>query len=313
MINLPWVEKHKPSCIDDLLMDSFTKSKINENIKDGIVNMPNLLFIGSYGIGKSSLAKLIVDMFELPYMTINMSEKRNIDIFRTDIVNFATTMSLDGKMKVVIGEECDGLLDATGKSAKGIIEQVYSTTRFIFTTNHPDRVNDGIKSRSKSIYFQKVDEKSIIKKCVEIMKLEKINTPKEQIPNLIKLVRKYYPDIRQTINNLQFFCSSGTLDINFDEIQGEDIFQKFIDVIKNKKLSELRDILKNNRIDYDGVIRQVFNAIINGQPIWELDENKNAEIIILCGEFLHRSLNTISDKEVNFTAWSVELMRIVGR
>lgn len=313
MIKLPWVEKHRPKNIDDLLLDNKTKEKIKESIKDGIVNMPNLLFSGNYGIGKSSLARIIIDMFELPFLSINMSRDRGIDVFRTDISNFASTMSFDGKVKVIIGEECDGLSEASAKSAKGIIEQFYSTTKFIFTTNHPERVSGGIKSRCKEIYFPKVDDKLIIKKCVDIMREENIKTPKEQIPNLIKLVKNNNSDIRKIINHLQFFCSSGTLDINFDEIQSEDIFEKFVEVIKNKKLSELRELLKNNRVEYDVVMRQVFDAIINSNPIFELDENKRAEVIILCGEFLHRSLNTVSDKEINFTMWAVELMRTIGR
>lgn len=312
-IHIPWVEKFRPDTLKDLIINPDLK-KISQAIIDkGSDSLPNMLFVGSAGTGKTTLARIFASELKAPYLYINMSEEGNVETMRTKVKSFASSASLDDKIKIVIGDEADGISKAGQDSFRALQESVHRTTRFIFTCNYPERISPAIKSRLKEIYFSPVDEKLIIRRVGEILKAEKITIPKEQMPNLGKLIKKHYPDIRKIINNLQYFCSSGTLEINFDELQSEDVFQKFCEIVKAKKLSELRELIKNNRIDYDGVYNQVFHAIINDKSPWELDENKKAEIIIQLNQYLYQSLNSVMDKEINFTAWSVDLMQSIGR
>jgi DNA polymerase III delta prime subunit len=312
-ISLPWCEKFRPSTLNDLIIQPDLK-KIAQNIIDkGSEALPNMLFVGSAGTGKTTLARIFASELGSPYLYINMSEEGNVDTMRTKVKSFASSASLDDKIKIVIGDEADGISKAGQDSFRALQESVHKTTRFIFTCNYPERISPAIKSRLKEIYFAPVEEKLIIRRVGEILKAESIVVPKEQMANIGKLIKKNYPDIRKIINHLQYFCSSGTLEINFDELQSEDVYQKFCDVVKAKKLSDVRELLKNNRVDYDGIMKQVFHSIINNQSPWELDENKKAEIIIQVNEYLYKSLNSVMDKEINFTAWSIDLMQTIGR
>ena len=312
-LQIPWVEKYRPSKIEDLLLSPQLKKTFEAILEKGADSLPNFLFVGPAGTGKTSLAKIIADTFHAPFLYINMSEEGNVETMRTTIKSFATTASVDEQIKIVIGDEADGISTKAQDNFRGLQESVHRTTRFIFTCNYPERISSAIKSRLKEVYFSPVDEKLIIRRLVEILKSEQIAVSKEQIPQIQKLVKRMYPDIRKAINHLQYFSLTGTLEINFDELQSEDLFGKFVDVVKRKKLSELRDVLKNSRVDYDGVMKQVFHTIINDNAPWELDEGKRAEIIVTTNEYLYRSLNSITDKEINFTAWAVDLMKTIGR
>lgn len=312
-INIPFVEKYRPTTIDNLIIQPSLKKNIEAMIAKGADSLPNMLFVGPAGTGKTTLAKIIASTLDSPFLYINMSEEGNVETMRTKVKTFASSATIDDKIKIVIGDEADGISKQGQDSFRALQESVHKTTRFIFTCNYPERISPAIKSRLKEIYFSPVEEKLILRRVGEILKAEKIIVPKEQMSNIVKLVKRNYPDIRKTINHLQYFCSTGTLDIDFDELQGEDVFEKFIDVVKQKKLSELRQLLKDNRIDYDGVMRQVFHSIINGQELFTIDENKKAEVIIMTNMFLKDSLNLVTDKEINFTAWAVELMQTVGR
>ena len=267
-INIPWVEKFRPTKLDDLIIQPDLKKNIQSIIDKGSDTLPNFLFVGSAGTGKTTLAKIIANSLDSPYLYINMSEEGNVDTMRTKVKSFASSASLDNKIKIVIGDEADGISKAGQDSFRAMQESVHRTTRFIFTCNYPERISPAIKSRLKEIYFTPVEEKLILRRVGEILKEEKIIVPKEQMSNIIKLIRKHYPDIRKIINHLQYFCTSGTLEINFDELQSEDIFQKLCAVVGNMKLSELRELLKNNRIDYDGLIKEVFHSMINYQNMY---------------------------------------------
>lgn len=308
-----WVEKYRPENINDLLLTDSVKEKFKGYLEDSPNKFPNFLFVGPPGTGKTTLAKVISKTYGVPFIYINMAKEGNIETMKTTVTSFASSATLDDSIKIIIGDEADGISAQAQKSFNGIQESVYRTTRFIFTCNYPERIIPAIKSRLKEVYFSPIDEKVILKRLVEILKAEKIVTPKEQIPNLIRLVKNLYPDIRKTINNLQYFSSSGTLKIDFDELMNEDVFQKFCEVVKHKKLSEVRELLKNNRIDYDGVMKEVFHKIINDNSPWVLDENKKAEVIVQLNQYLNASLNSITDKEINFTAWSIDLMQTIGR
>jgi DNA polymerase III delta prime subunit len=196
---------------------------------------------------------------------------------------------------------------------KGLSEEVSKTTRFIFTANNPERIIAPLKSRAKEIYFKPVEIKAIGKIVLDILKKEKVTVAEDQKPKLIELIKRNYPDIRKTINHLEYFSNSGDLEITFEEILDEDTFEKVIDVVKAKKFSELREILKNNRLDYDAFMKKIFHSLLDTNNIHFKDfkEGQRAEGVVLCGEYMYRSSSSSVDKETNFATFAVELMRMM--
>jgi DNA polymerase III delta prime subunit len=270
-----------------------------------------MLFSGPAGVGKTTLAKVIAKTYDLPYIYVNASDDTGVDVIRSNVKTFCSTMTVDGKMKLVIFDEADRLSGAAQDMLKGLIDSTFKAARFIFTCNSPEKMIDPLKSRAKEVYFGPVDIKLIGKRVIEILKAEKINIPIEQKDKLIQLIKKHFPDIREIINHLQYFSSSGDLEINFEELVSEEIFTNIIDLVKKKKFSEIREIMKNNKLDYEALIKKVFHAVLdtNNEHFKDLKEGQRAEIIVLCAEYIHKSLNFVIDKEINFADFIVQLMR----
>jgi DNA polymerase III delta prime subunit len=314
-IKIPWVEKYRPKDLDSIIIQPSLKKVIASIMAKGANELPNLLFEGPPGTGKTTLAKIIADQMGMTMLYLNASEESGIDTVRTKMKTFCSTMALDDKLKLVVCDEADGLSKAAQDSLRNLIESVHQSTRFIFTCNHPEKISPALKSRLKEVYFEQVEDKLILKRVGEILRTEKIEVPKEQMPNIIKLVKKHYPDIRKTINHLQFFSSTGTLEINFEELQNEDIFASYVGMIKRKKLSEIRELLRNNKLDYEGLIRKVYNSMVydNDEYFKDIKEPIKAEAIILCAEYIHRSLNFVIDREINFADFSIQLFLILGK
>lgn len=311
-IIIPWAEKYRPKSISEILMKPEIKEKFLDIIKDGPSKLPNLLMSGPSGVGKTSLAKILATELKMTDMVINASERNGIETIREDIMRFCSSKTIDGSMKLIILEEANGLTYNGQQALKNVIESSYKTTRFIFTTNHPEKIDDALNSRCKRIFFSGSDIKDIKKLIVQILKEENIKVGKEQGENLKKLIKNFYPDIRELLNNLQFFSTSGTLDIDFDEIATNEVYDEIVNMIVDKQLSKIREILRNDRLDYEDLIKKMFNDILNEKGRFkDLGENQRAEMILHCAAFIDKSLNFVIDREINFAEFCVEMMNVM--
>ena len=235
MIHALFTEKYRPKNLSDLILPE----RVMNKFRDGITQ--NMLFAGSPGTGKTSTAKAIVQQFDLPYLYINASTDTSVDVIRTRITDFCSTMSIlddRNKFKVVILDEVDGVSDQFFKALRATMEQFASNSRFIATCNYINKLPDPILSRFEVINFDfdKSEEAELTKKYIrreyeicgkEDMKIEK--------PALVEFVRRNFPDLRSTLNKLQGFKSQGTSNITVDDVKKfNSVYKDVFELIFNE-------------------------------------------------------------------------------
>ena len=234
-INQLFTEKYRPKNLDDLILPDRVMSKF----KDGLVQ--NMLFAGSPGTGKTSCAKAIVNQFNLPYLYINASTDTSVDVIRTRIIDFCSTVSImdaPGSFKVVILDEVDGVSDQFFKALRATMEQFASNSRFIATCNYINKLPDPILSRFEVINFDfdKEEESELTKKYIrrvyDICKQEEMAIDKEA---LVEFVRRNFPDLRSTLNKLQGYKTQGTNNITVEDVKKfNSVYKDVFDLIFNE-------------------------------------------------------------------------------
>ena len=235
MIQALFTEKYRPKNLEDLILPERVMSKF----KDGLTQ--NMLLAGSPGTGKTSTAKAIVNQFGLPYLYINASTDTSVDVIRTRITDFCSTMSIlddQGKFKVVILDEVDGVSDQFFKALRATMEQFASNSRFIATCNYVNKIPDPILSRFEVINFDfdKAEENELTKKYIrrvyDICGKEDMTIEK---PALVEFVKRNFPDLRSTLNKLQGYKTQGTQNITLDDVKKfNSVYKDMFDLIFNQ-------------------------------------------------------------------------------
>lgn len=264
MIQALFTEKYRPKNLEDLILPD----RVMNKFKDGLTQ--NMLLAGSPGTGKTSTAKAIVNQFGLPYLYINASTDTSVEVIRTRITDFCSTMSVlddQGKFKVVILDEVDGVSDQFFKALRATMEQFASNSRFIATCNYINKLPDPILSRFEVINFDfdKSEEteltKKYIKRVYEICGKEEMTIDK---PALVEFVKRNFPDLRSTLNKLQGYKSQGTTNITVDDVKKfnsvyKDVFELIFnetDPVKNYKMlvsdysNRIDDVLQSLGSDF---------------------------------------------------------------
>ena len=253
-INQLFTEKYRPKNLEDLILPDRVMSKF----KDGLVQ--NMLFAGSPGTGKTSCAKAIVNQFNLPYLYINASTDTSVDVIRTRIIDFCSTVSImdaPGSFKVVILDEVDGVSDQFFKALRATMEQIASNSRFIATCNYINKLPDPILSRFEVINFDfdKEEESELTKKYIrrvyDICKQEEMTIDKEA---LVEFVRRNFPDLRSTLNKLQGYKTQGTNNITVEDVKKynsvyKDVFELVFNESDPAKNYQLLVSNYSNRVD----------------------------------------------------------------
>jgi len=305
-----WSEKYRPKTVDDMV--------ISEEIKNFFLNkkdIPNLLFHGKPGTGKTTMAKILAnDLAPYSHIYINASETNGIDMIRSDIKSFVSTKSLDGTKKIVILDEADGLSSAssgTGSSAQGalrnIMEEYLENVRFILTANYINKITRPIQSRCSHLELS-YDIKDVLKRVIKITKSENIVIDKESLNDVKKLVRECYPDIRKTINKLQYCCNSGGFVYNNNKTENE-FAVTLHEHIKNGEGNKeeicynLRKYYLDNEDqfdnDYHNLMRNLFDVYI---------KNKESVKSVLYITDAMEKHNMVMDFEVNFFSLIIRLV-----
>ena len=299
-----WVEKYRPQKITDCVLPESIKKTFIEFV--GQKEIPNLLLAGGSGVGKTTVARALCEELHSDYIIINGSEESGIDVLRTKIKQFASTVSLQGGTKVVILDEADYLNpQSTQPALRGFIEEFHRNCRFIFTCNFKNRIIEPLHSRCSVIEFKINGNKNqlaheFMGRAESILKEEQIGFDDKVIAELIM---KHFPDWRRVLNELQRYSVSGTIDSGILVNLAEVNLTELMSFLKKKEFGKVRQWVVNN-IDNDPV--KVFRKVYEKLYDFMKPESIPNAVIIL-GDYQYKSA-FVADQEINLLACLTEIM-----
>ena len=300
-----WVEQYRPKTIDDCILPDSLKTLFKSFIKKG--ELSNLLFSGTPGIGKTTVAKALCEELNCDWIMINGSEEGGIDVLRNKIKNFASTVSLSGGKKVVILDEADYLNpQSTQPALRGFIEEFSKNCRFIFTCNYKNRIISPLHSRCSVIDFTIESSQKptiaggIFQRILHILKTERIDY-NEQV--VVELVQKFFPDFRRVLNELQKYSASGKIDSGVLANLDDESLQEVLSFIRDKEFSKMRKwVALNIHNDPQAIYRKIYDALFT-----RMENSSVPQAIIILSDYTYKSA-FVADQEVNMVACMTELM-----
>jgi DNA polymerase III delta prime subunit len=300
-----WVEKYRPQKIDDCVLPEALKNTFKEYISKG--ELPNFLLCGTAGTGKTTVAKALCNEIGAEYMFINGSEESGIDVLRTKIKSFASSVSLTDAKKVVILDEADYLNpNSTQPALRAFIEEFSNNCRFILTCNFKNRIIEPLHSRCAVIEFKidNTEKKKIIvdffKRTTHILKQENVDFDQQVVA---ELVTKYFPDFRRILNELQRYSVSGKIDTGILVNVSEESYKGLIKSMKEKDFTEVRKwVGKNSDTDSVALFRQLYDsATAVMEPV------SIPQLILILAEYQYKAA-FVADHELNTMAAMTEIM-----
>ena len=300
-----WVEKYRPKTVDDCILPSELKKSFSEFVKDK--HIPNLILSGSAGTGKTTIAKAMVEEIGSTWMLINGSEESGIDVLRTKIKNFASTVSLEGGRKYIILDEADYLNpQSTQPALRGFMEEFHKNCGFILTCNYKNRLIDPLQSRCSNIDFTIRNGERIklaelfFKRVQDILGQEQIKFEPKAIAELIN---KYFPDWRRCLNELQRYSASGQIDAGILVNLSSENIKELVSFMKAKEFTNVRKWIVNN-LDNDPsrIFRTIYNSLYDN-----LDHSTIPHAVVIIADYQYKSA-FVADQEINMLACMTELM-----
>ena len=300
-----WVEKYRPTTLQDIILPSQLKKDFELIVKQR--ELQNMLLTGTAGTGKTTVAKALCKMLNLDYIIINGSEESGIDTLRNKIKQFASSVSLEGGYKVVILDEADYLNpQSTQPALRGFIEEFSANCRFILTCNFKNRIIEPLHSRCSVVEFAipKGQKQAMAAKMMErlgfILTNEGVSYENEV---LAELIMKYFPDFRRTINELQRYGVSGKIDsgilVNVNDISVNNLMNH----LKTKDFRKMRQWVSDNiDIEPTAMFRKIYdsmNEYVEPQSI--------PQIVLILADYQYKD-SFVADHELNMVACLTEIM-----
>ena len=298
-----WVEKYRPKTIEDCVLPS----QIKQTFFDLKGEIPNMILSGSAGTGKTTVARALCEQVGADWIIINGSEESGIDVLRTKIKNFASTVSLHGGRKYLILDEADYLNpQSTQPALRGMIEEFHKNCGFILTCNYKNRLIPPLHSRCSVIDFNipKSEKQQLaadfLNSATEMLTNEGIEYEKKVIAELIF---KHFPDWRRIVNELQRYSVSGTIDAGILVNISDANIDELIHSMKNKEFTNVRKwVVDNLDMDHVRLYRYIYDHLHKF-----LDGSCVPHIVVILAEYQYKAA-FVADQEINMLACLTEIM-----
>ena len=302
-----WVEKYRPKTIEDYVFkDEAQKRQVKSWIKEG--SIPHLLFSGSAGIGKTTLAKILLkelNIEEYDVLEINASRENSVDVIRDKITGFVSMIPF-GPFKVVLLDEADYLTLNAQAILRGLMETYSSTSRFILTCNYPNKVIPALHSRCQGFHVEKTDQTEFTARVATILVTENIDFDLDTLDTYVKVT---YPDLRRCINQVQQNITEDNklAAPTAGDNDSSDYKIEMVELFKRGNIKAARTLLcaKARPEDMEEIFRWMYdNLDLFGQS----EEQKDSALLIIKQGLVDHTL--IADPEINLAATLVKLARI---
>ena len=304
MEHVLWVEKYRPSKVEDCILPDAIKSTFQEYVTRK--EIPNLLLSGTAGVGKTTIAKALCQEVGCDYIVINGSDESGIDVLRNKIKNYASSVSLMGGRKVVILDEADYLNpNSTQPALRGAIEEFSSNCSFIFTCNFKNRIIDPIHSRCTVVDFKLNGQKAkmaaaFFKRVEWILEQEGVEYDKEVVAAVIT---KHFPDNRRILNELQRYSVSGRIDKGILSSVADIQLNDLVRSLSNKDFTSARKWVTNN-LDNDPT--RIFRSLYDNLQE-SLKPNSVPQLVLILAKYQYQTA-FVADPEINLVACLTEIM-----
>ena len=301
-----WVEKYRPKTVEDTILPDALKATFQQFVDQD--NVPNLLLTGRAGVGKTTIAKAMLEEIGADYIIINGSMNGNIDTLRTEISNFASSVSFTGGRKYVILDEADYLNpNSTQPALRNFMEEFSKNCGFILTCNFKNRIIEPLHSRCSVVEFKIANEDKasiagqFFKRVTNILETENVEFDKSTVAELVKT---YFPDWRRVLNELQRYASTGRIDAGILANKSVDNLNALITLMKERNFTEVRKwVAENTDIDSAILYRQLYDLL----PSKIGSTQSIADAIIILAEYQYKEA-FVANSEINRVAALATLM-----
>lgn len=300
-----WVEKYRPRKIADTVLPQELKATFQKFVDDD--NVPNLLLTGGAGVGKTTVARAMLEEIGCDYIVINGSLNGNIDTLRNDIMNFASAVSLSGGRKYVILDEADYLNpNSTQPALRNFMEEFSKNCGFILTCNFKNRIIDPLHSRCSVVEFKiPAAEKpkmaaAFYRRVMEILSTEQIKAEGKAVAELIT---RHFPDWRRVLNELQRYSATGQVDTGILSDFTDESFKGLVDLMKGKNYSGVRKwVAENSDVEYNVLYRKFYDQ---AQSL--LTPSSIPQLVMILADYQYK-VAFVADQEINNAACMAEIM-----
>ena len=301
-----WTEKYRPLVVDDYVFrDEAQKKQVQSWVDSGAI--PHLLFSGAPGVGKTTLAKILINALEIDeydVLEINASRENSVDTIRDKITGFVQTMPF-GSFKIVLLDEADYISPNGQAALRGVMETYAQTARFVLTCNYPNRVIPALHSRCQGFHIEKIDVTEFTARVATVAVTENV---KIDIDTLDSYVKATYPDLRKCLNLVQMNTVDGVLQSPQESDSATaDYKLQMVDLFKSGKIREARKLL-TSQVRPDEM-EDLFRWMYDNLELWsDTEEGQDNAILVIRSGLVNHSL--VSDPEINLSATLVELSQI---